>query len=77
MADRNELGADERLSIERFLRTSAQYLGVPFPETEASKPATLCKPSQHPLCRRMQQPVRRMTPLERSAVRSALCGERL
>ena len=47
MADRNELGADQRLSIERFLRTSAQYLGVPFPETETSKPATLCKPSQH------------------------------
>ena len=77
MADRNELGADQRLDVERFLRTSAQYLGVPFPETETSKPATLCKPSQHLLCRRMQQPVRRRTPLEHWAVHAALCGERL
>jgi hypothetical protein len=77
MPDHHRSGADECLNIERFLRTSAQYLGVPFPETETSKPATLCKPSQHLLYRRMQQPVRRRTPLEGWAVHAALCGERL
>jgi hypothetical protein len=77
MANRNELGADQRLYVGRFLKTSAQYLGLPFPQNAAPKPVIRCKPSWPPLCRPMQQPVRRRTPLEGWAVHSALCGERL
>jgi hypothetical protein len=77
MADRNELGADQRLYVERFLRTSAQYLGVPFPESRTSRSVTLCKPSLRPACRITQQLARRRAPLGFSAVQSALRGEAL
>jgi len=77
MADRNELAADQRLYVERFLRTSAQYLGAPFPESRTSRSVTLYKPSRHPACRITQQPARRRTPMEFSAVQSALRGEAL
>ena len=77
MVDRNELGADQRPYVERFLRTSAQYLGVPFPESETSRSATLCKPSLRPLNRQTHQPARRVTLTELSAVQSARCGEAL
>jgi hypothetical protein len=35
MTERHQSGADERLDVERFLRTSAQYLGLPAPECAA------------------------------------------
>lgn len=50
MTDYPGLSAPERLHLERFLRTSAQYLGVSSSERRA--------PERGCLCRQQFQPVR-------------------